>query len=180
MAQAIRGFWATFWRLIDEDSVRPFVIVYYVPLLAFGVVAIVIAVVLSVASIPSAILAVLWVWAQVPATLSAMVGLYLRHGGTPVAEMSALLLFRDWIGLGMQLGGHACMVVVLLAFELVAGSIVALGPAGIAAGVLGVLIWWIILFAMAAISSYVIGCTLLSLQVIRKIWRGIQLRRALA
>ena len=175
----MRRFWRTFWNLIDSDSVRPFEFVYYVPLLAFGVVAIAAAVVLSFEGFPSAALAILWVWVQVPATLSAMVGLYLRGGGTPVAQMSALLLFRDWLGLGMQLGGHVCMVAVLLAFELVAGSIVALGPAGIAVGVLGVLIWWIILFAMAAISSYVIGCTLLALQVVRKIWRGIQLRRTL-
>ena len=166
-----------FWDLVDGDSVRPFVWVYYAPLLAFGVVAIA-AVWLCTASIQPVALAVLWVWVQVPATLSAMVGLALRRGGTPVAQMSTLLLFRDWMGLFMQFGGHACMAVVLIAFELVAGSIVALGPAGIAAGALGVIIWWIILFAMAAISSYVIGCTLLSLQVARKVKRGIQLRRA--
>jgi hypothetical protein len=170
MPNALRNAWAEFWNLVDGDSVRPFIMLYYVPLLAFGV----LAVVLLPADFAN-VLAFLWIWVQIPATSSAMVGLWLRRGGTPVVDMSNLMLFRDWCGLVMQLGGHACMSVVLLAFELVAWDVarqVAATP-----GALAVLLWWLIVFAMFAISSYVIGCTLLSLQVARKIWRGIQLRR---
>jgi hypothetical protein len=176
MPERIRGAWAKFWELVDSDSVRPFIWLYYIPLLAFSAVAVVVAVILSLAAIQPDTLGVLWIWVQIPATTSAMIGLSLRHGGTPVDEMSNPLLFRDWMGLFMQFGGHACMAVVLLAFELVAGSVVALGPTGVPGGAL---VWWIILFAMFAISSYVIGCALLSLQVARKIKRGRDLRRAI-
>lgn len=177
MPDRIRGVWARFWDLVDGDSVRPFIWLYYVPLLAFGAVVLV-ALSLNAAAIQPVALAILWIWVQVPATFAAMAGLALRHGGAPLHEMTTLLLFRDWIGLVMQLAGHLCMSVVLLAFELVAGGVVALGPAGITEGAIGVLIWWIILFAMFAISSYIVGCVLLSLQVARKIQRGRQLRRA--
>lgn len=179
MPDRIRGIWTKFWDLVDGDSVRPFIWLYYIPLLAFGVAAIVVVAMLHIMSIPSAPLAALWIWVQVPATCSAMAGLALRHGGTPVDEMTTLLLFRDWLGLFMQFGGHACMGVVLLAFELVAYDVAGQAMAAVP-GLLGVLLWWIILFAMAAISSYVIGCTLLSLQVARKILRGIELRRVIA
>lgn len=176
MSIALRAAWRGFLDLVYGDSVRPFVWLYYVPLMIFGVAAIVITVVLTYVGIPSAALTVLWIWVQVPATCAAMIGLWLRHGGTPIDEMNGPPSFRDWIGLLLQFGGHACMAVVLVGFELVAGRVVALGPFGVATDVLGVLIWWIVLFAMAAISSYVIGCSLLSLQVALKIGRLVELR----
>jgi hypothetical protein len=178
MPEPVRRVWAKFWELVDGDSVRPFIWIYYVPLLAFSILAVVVALILSIVSIQPATLGVLWVWVQIPATASAMTGLALRHGGTPVAQMGTPLLFRDWMGLSMQFGGHACMAVVLMAFELVAGSVIMLGPTGITGGALGILVWWVILFAMFAIASYVFGCLLLALQVARKIKRGHDLRRA--
>lgn len=170
MPDTIRRVIDRFWALIDDDSVRPFIFLYYVPLLTFGLIA---AVLLPV--VQPIVLVALWVWVQIPATVSAMAGLALRHGGTPVDEMNTPSR-RDWLGLIMQLGGHACMAVVLLAFELVAYD-VAGEVATALPGPLGLLCQWMIYFAMAAISSYVIGCTLLSLQVGRKIRRAMQLRR---
>jgi hypothetical protein len=103
-----------------------------------------------------------WVWMPIPATLSAMAGLALRHGGSALDEMSTPLLFRDWMGLFMQCAGHAAMFPVLLVFEItgVAGSY-----------------WGQPVISVFLISSYTIGVALLALQCGRKIWRGRQLGR---
>lgn len=169
--RAARQVWAVFWELVDSDSVRPFIYLYYVPLFGWGVFATIFLPFEAIEPVMGGVVANLWVWTQIPATSSAMLGLALRHGGTPISEMSRLLLFRDWWGLGMQFGGHACMCLVLLGFE-IAGinllrSLTMDSP-----------YWWLLAFAVFAISSYVIGCFLLSLQVARKVWKGIQLRRA--
>ena len=166
----LRSFWELFWGLIDSDSIRPFVNLYYAPLLVFSVVAIV----FMPAPIDNPMVGDLpvemWVWVQMGATTAAMTGLALRHGGTSVADMSTLQLRRDWFGLCLQAGGHAAMCVMLLEFEIAVGKFLASGALPIST-----LIWWLLAFGCAAISSYVIGTGLLALQCLRKIHKGLKL-----
>lgn len=149
--------------MLENDSVRPFIWLYYVPLLTYGMFAVAWP---KATSIIDPTLgeagARLWVAACIAGTTTAMVGLGLRHGGTPAADMSTALLRQDWLGLWMQTGGHAAMFVVLLSFEVAALS----SP-----------YVWLVVFCVFAVSSYVIGCVLLTLQCARKLYRGWQLER---
>jgi hypothetical protein len=54
-----------------------------------------------------------WAWMPLFAAPFALIGLYLRHGGSPADEIDGRLLRQDFLGLWMQVGGHACMTVVL-------------------------------------------------------------------
>jgi hypothetical protein len=163
----LRGVWA--WikasvrRRLDSDSVRAFIPLYYAPILVYALLAIAWPTAsLAVKPVMGETLTQIWVWVQVPFTILPMAGLALRHGGTPTLEMTTPLLARDWWGLGMQLAGHAVMFWVLLAFVVAAMA----GP-----------YWWILIYCGFLISSYVGGCALLSTQVLRKVWRGQQLKQ---
>lgn len=57
-----------------------------------------------------------WVWSPLLATPLALGGLALRHGGSPADQIDGLLLRRDFLGLWMQVGGHAWMAVVLAVY----------------------------------------------------------------
>lgn len=162
----MKGAMRLFLKLLDSETVRLFVWPFYLVLLAFGVFAEVYLNkdnALSVAMGPSHYN--LWVWTQITATLAVMIGLAMRHGGKPVAEMSDRLLWVDWMGLFMQLGGHICMFWVLLDFEIYTG---------------GTIDWRsdvIRIYAVFALAAYVLGCLFLAAQVGRKIWHGEKLHR---
>lgn len=162
MSDRIRSAWARFWDLLDSDSVRPFIPAYYFPLFLWGIYGTFVAhpIALIVDQMGPLVYNV-WLWLQIPATVVAMAGLALRHGGSSLAEMSNPLLFRDWLGLWMQFGGHACMHLVLLTFVIT--------------GVAGAY-WGQPVFSVFAISSYVVGTAVLALQCARKLWRGFQLQ----
>lgn len=180
--QRLHSLWSTFnirplvtrfWALLDNDSVRPFISLYYIPWLIWSMFATVVlppVTVLEAAMGHSVYDA--WVWLTIPGTLFPMVGLGLRHGGSSVAHISTPLLFQDWMGLWMQATGHACMCILLLLFEIsaVQGAIDYMAQQGVYAGMT--------IFVASILSSYVLGTFLLSMQCLRKIWKGEQLKAA--
>jgi hypothetical protein len=157
----MKGAIRRFWKLLDSETVRLFVWPFYMGLFAFGVYA---ECWLNPVNALSAAMGSghyeLWVWTQITATLAVMIGLAVRHGGKPVAEMSSRLLWVDWMGLILQIGGHICMFWVLLDFEIYATRTIN---------------WThdvVRIYAVFALAPYVLGCLFLALQVGRKIWHG--------
>jgi hypothetical protein len=144
-----------FWYLLDSESVRLFVWPYYFFLLLWGIYA-------SIWAQPISIVEPalghwfynFWVWMQIPGTLSVMIGLVLRHGGKSVFEMTSPALFRDYLGLWMQFGGHSCMGFILAAYEIAA---------------IRTAYWGQAVFSIFAIAPFVLGCAFLALQTARKL-----------
>lgn len=161
-----------FWALLENDSVRPYITMYYVPWLTWAILATLwFPPVTIIASPMGHAVYVAWVWMTIPGTLAPMTGLMLQAGGKPVAQMSTPLLFRDWLGLVMQAGGHACMCILLLLFEISAarGAMEYMAAEGVYAG--------LTIFVVFILSPYVLATGLLSLQCLRKMWIGEQLKR---
>lgn len=160
-----------FWELVENDSVRPFVSLYYAPWLTWAVFATFwFPPVTIIETAMGHQVYVLWVWTTIPGTLAPMIGLAIRHGGSSVEEMTRPLLFQDWMGLVMQATGHAVMCVLLVLFEIsaVTGALDSIETRGVYAGMT-------ILVAFL-LASYMIGTALLSMQCLRKMWKGEQLR----
>jgi hypothetical protein len=149
--RALRQAATSFFEQLDSESVRLFVWPYYIALLAWAIYA-------TLAAQPITSVEIAEVWMTIPGTLFVMIGLVLHHGGKPIHEMSGPQLFKDYLGLWMQVGGHVCMFFVLLAFD-----ITAIG------------IWSQATFVGHAtvfiLGPYVLGCVYLALQTIRKLWR---------
>lgn len=154
--------------LIDSDSVRPFIWFYYMPLLAWGVYASLFMSSTAVGDVMGQPFADGWVWIQIPATLACLVGLWMRHGDQCIEEMGSAPLFRDWLGLWMQLGGHICMNQVLLAYEFAIFSLY------------GTQSWHVAAFGAFALTSYVIGTGILAAQCVRKLAKGMRLKKVSA
>jgi hypothetical protein len=57
-----------------------------------------------------------WAWTPLVAAPVALVGVFLRYGGSPEEAIPRPLLRRDFLGLWMQIGGHGCMAVVLAVY----------------------------------------------------------------
>lgn len=57
-----------------------------------------------------------WAWTPLVAAPFALIGLALRHGGSPADEIHGRLLRQDFLGLWMQIGGHLTMCLVLAVF----------------------------------------------------------------
>lgn len=163
MSAAESGFWAKFREDIWNDSVRPFIWMYYLPLLSYGLFSVVFP---KATSIMDGTLGAfgsrLWVAACITMTITAMIGLGLRHGGTPLTEMTTPLLRQDYLGLGMQATGHAAMSLVLVALEIAA---------------LRCPYVWYLVPCVFAISSYVFGCLVLCLVCVGKVRKGRQMQR---
>jgi len=154
-----------FWTLLDSENVRLFVWPYYIALLAWGIYAAAWADAISIVEPEMGHVAyVAWVWAHIVGTLSVMSGLLLREGGKTLAEMTTVALFRDWMGLWLQLGGHFCMGLVLSLYE-VAGFRGAYFGQGV--------------YSLALVPPFIIGCTFLCLQAGRKLVRAEMLNRRL-
>lgn len=159
----VQSAWTRFWELLDSETVRLFVWPYYIELLVWGVYATVVAQPISIVEpVMGHAFYNFWVWTQIPATLFVLLGLTMRHGGKPVAEMGPVLLFRDWLGLWLQLGGHVCMGLMLAAYEY--------------SGIRGAY-WGQGAFSLFLVPAYVLGCLFLALQTGRKLWHGEQLHR---
>lgn len=160
---AARSTGKAFTKMLDSENVRLFVWPYYISLLAWGVYATIWAWPINVVEpVMGRTAYLIWVWMFIPGTLFVMIGLVLRHGGKPIAEMGPVLLFSDYLGLWMQLGGHACMGLLLFAYEV---SIVKGG------------FWGQPLFSFFAIAPYVLGCVFLTAQTGRKLRYGVLLHR---
>lgn len=163
MARRARTAWVSFWSLLDSENVRLFVWPYYMSLLTWGIYAAVWAQGITIVEPEMGhTVYVAWVWAHITGTLSVMIGLLLREGGKTLAEMTTFMLFRDWVGLWMQLGGHFCMGLVLIAYE-VSGVRGAYFGQGV--------------YSLFLVPPYIIGCTFLCLQTGRKLWRAEALNR---
>jgi hypothetical protein len=170
----LRSFWEWFWHRIDSDSVRPFITLYYAPLIVFSIAA-AIFVPLYIHNPAVGDMPILWwVWVQLVSTTATLGGLWLRHGDMPVAEMNTWLLRRDWLGLCLQTAGHAAMCMMLLEFEIAVVRVLLSGVLPITDPIMG-LIWLLQAYAAAALASYVAGTALLTLQCLRKIHKGIHL-----
>lgn len=103
--------------LLASDSVRNLIWVYYFWFLAWSVYGTFYAYPIRLIVEPMGQLVYnIWVWTPLVATPVALGGLAIRHGGSPAAEIRGPLLRADFLGLWMQVGGHACMAVVIGVF----------------------------------------------------------------
>lgn len=150
--------------MVDSESVRLFIWPYYFAFLAFGLYA-------TIHGWPSNVVEpvmgnstyLCWLWMHIPATLFVLIGLLLRHGGKPVHEMNAPLLFADFIGLYMQRGGHLAVFCLLSVYDFTV--------------IRGGNFYGQAMYSFFILLPYTMGCLLLALQVHRKIHRGDLLHR---
>lgn len=161
MIEALRRVWVKVRQWLNTDSVIPFVWVFYLWLLAFGIIAI------GWLQPSGAVERQLghttfnaWTIMCIVGTSSVMAGLILRHGSTPLEDMTGRQLFNDWLGLWMQWGGHAAMFLVLLIFELAGLS----DPQQLSDP-----------FVLFVIAPYVQGCALLWLITSMKLLKAARL-----
>jgi len=98
-----------------------------------------------------------WAWMPLFAAPVALIGLGLRHGGSPADEIKGRLLRQDFLGLWMQVGGHVCMAVVLAVF-------IGTGWYGREPGQPVPSVFWL--------SAYLWGVGFLAAQCIYKLWLG--------
>jgi hypothetical protein len=158
-----RRAWSSFWALLDSENVRLFVWPYYMALLLWGLYAAFWAQGISIVEPEMGhTVYVAWVWAHILGCSSVILGLIMREGGKTLAEMSTAMLFRDWMGLWLQLGGHACMCLVLIAYE----------SSGIKGAYFGQGV-----YSLFLVPPFIIGCTFLTLQTVRKLLRAEALHR---
>lgn len=165
LPEPVQNAVARFWVLLDSETVRLFVWPFYLALQAWAIYGIFFAAPIEfVQAVMGAFAYDLWLWMCLAGTSSVLTGLALRRGGTPVAQMSWPMLYRDYLGLWMQLGGHLCMFLVLAVYEVSAIRGAHWGQAA---------------FSIFALAPYVLGCLFLALQTARKLWHGERLHRAI-
>lgn len=163
IAEVLRAAFVRFMAMVDGDSVRPFIWLYYIPLFFWGIYGTFLAEPLPIMEpVVGAGFYRVWTFLPIVATSTALAGLTLRHGGSSLASMSTPLLFRDWIGLWMQVGGHACMSLVFWSWEV---------------GAISAAYWGQPVISVFALLPYAFGTAILALQCMRKLWRGEQLER---
>ena len=103
--------------LLRSDSVRNFIWLYYFWFIAASIHLTFFAYPVKLIVEPMGQLVYnAWAWMPLVAAPVALGGLALRHGGSPADAIHGQLLRRDFLGLWMQVGGHACMTVVLAVF----------------------------------------------------------------
>jgi hypothetical protein len=153
-----------FLEMVDSETVRLFLWPFYFALLCWGVYASFFAAPIQfVYPVMGRVLYDVWVWIFIPASLFVMIGLAIRHGGKSLAEMTTPMLFTDYVGLWMQLGGHVSVFFAATAFEV---SAIKAAPWGLAA------------FPIFLLAPYVPGCLFLAVQTGRKLWQGEALHQA--
>lgn len=156
---------------IESNSVRHLIPVFYTPWLLWAI--------LATFWLPPVTIIqqamghstyVFWLWLTIPGTLAPMVGLWLRDGGTDIEDMNSPILRKDWWGLALQWGGHSCMAVLLLLFEIsaVKGALAYDGPSSYAG---------MTIFAAFVLSSYNFGLFMLALQILFKLIRAEELKK---
>ncbi|MGA5467190.1 hypothetical protein [Mycobacterium sp. NPDC050041] len=156
---------------LDNDSVRAWVPPYCAVWLIWALLATVwLPPVPTIEPVMGHVAYLLWVWIAIPANLAPIAGLWMRHGGSAIADMSNQLLFRDWMGLILQATGHAVCFVLLLLFQVSAWLAIAnyTGPSTYAG---------MTLFSAVMLTPWTVGVLLLCAQCVRKIQRGMQLER---
>lgn len=144
---------------IISDSVRNFIWIYYFAFFWWGFYGSVFAHPINLIVEPMGQFWYnVWVWTPIPATIIALGGLALRHGGSPADEITGPFQKRaDFLGLWMQVGGHVCMFIVLLVFEIT-------GIAG--------MYWGQPVFSVFLLAPYCLGVAVLAFQCVYKLHRG--------
>ncbi len=159
------------WLLtkLDNDSVRPWVPAYNSAWLAWAILATFwprsLPVVTTIYDAMGPDAYMLWVWMAIPANLSPIIGLAIRHGGSSIQGMSKPLLFADWMGLFLQAGGHAIAHVLLIMFEISVVIAVCTYPSPVG----------MTIFAGFMLLPWTGGVAFLCAQCLRKVQRGIAL-----
>lgn len=132
------------WRTILSDKVRPFVWVYYVPLFLWGFFG-------TFFDLPSTYVKLVmgefayhgWILLHLFGTVTVMCGLLIEDRASDRTKV--------WHrALRLQTGGHFCMFLVLLAYEISAVEVSK--------------IWGVDTYSAVTISPYVVGCLMLSVQ----------------
>jgi hypothetical protein len=168
LADRLKLWWL---NRLDSDSVRDFIAPYCSAWLAWAILATFWFPPISTISESMGLTTYyLWVWAAIPANLAPIIGLWMRHGGAAIAEMSNRLLFRDWMGLIFQATGHATCFILLVLFEVSAwtGAYAYDGP---------LLYAGMTIFAGMMLIPWTCAVALLCAQCIRKIQIGMRLDR---
>jgi hypothetical protein len=140
------------WKAVHSDKVRPFIWVYYLPLLLWGVYGTVFAGPATyVQPVMGRYIYDMWVWLCMLAPAVVMCGLAIedRSKDEHVAR----------VGVVLQGSGHACMFWVLLLYEISAVAATYWGQGT---------------FSIFAIAPYVAGCLLLGTQCVVKVLDGEQ------
>lgn len=165
-AARLKSWWLA---KLDSDSVREWIPPYCTAWLIWALLAVLVFPPISTISEAMGIDGYYaWAAVAIPANAAPIVGLWMRHGGSAVADMSNPLLFRDWMGLILQSTGHAVCFVLMLMFEVSAWVAAATynGPAQYAG---------MTIFAASMLIPWTGGTLLLCAQSVRKIQRGLQI-----
>lgn len=165
--------WLKGWLIetLDNDSVRKWVPPYCAVWLSWSVLALAyfppIGTISETMSVPGYYM---WVAIAIPANLAPIVGLWMRHGGSAIRDMSNQLLFRDWMGLGFQATGHITCHVLMLMFQVSAwgAAWTYSGPSQYAG---------MTIFAATMLLPWTGGTLLLFAQCLRKVQRGLEIER---
>lgn len=163
---------AWFMHRLDEDSVRQWIAPYCAVWITWAI--------LAIFKLPPVSLIedamghsvyVAWLWIAIYANGSVIAGLWMRHGGSAIANMSTPLLLRDWMGLFSQASGHIMCSGLLLMFEVSAiiGARDYDGP-NLYAGVT--------IFCAFMLLPWTLGTAFLCAQCLRKVQKGLQLERS--
>lgn len=140
---------ASLWKMIRTDKVRPFVWVYYIALCIWGFYGTFFAAPATyVLPVMGNIVYDLWVWLQLVATSIVMGGLRIEDKAKTETGKSTQAAIR------LQVGGHASMFFVLLAYEVSAITATHWGEGT---------------YSIFAIAPYVMGCLLLAAQGVVKL-----------
>lgn len=100
--------------LLASDSVRNLIWVYYLCFIAWGIQGSFFAYPIALISEPMGQTVYnIWVWSPLIAAPIALIGLAIRHGGSTADDIKGPLLRADFLGLWMQVGGHAWMFMVI-------------------------------------------------------------------
>lgn len=165
--------WLKGWLIetLDNDSVRKWVPPYCAVWLSWSLLALAyfppISTISETMSVPGYYT---WVVIAIPANLAPIVGLWMRHGGSAIKDMSNRLLFRDWMGLGFQATGHITCHVLMLMFQVSAwgAAWTYTGPSQYAG---------MTIFAATMLLPWTGGTLLLFAQCLRKVQRGLEIER---
>lgn len=168
LVDRLKAWWL---NTLDEDSVRKWVAPYCTIWLTWALLAtFIFPPVPSIHDILGEPAYQIWVWAAIPANLAPIVGLKLRHGGSPVYGIATPLLFADWMGLILQAVGHLSCHILLVLFEITAWTAVATyqGPNSYAG---------LTVFCAVMLLAWTGGTLMLFAQCMRKLQRGRELER---
>lgn len=153
MPDTVRRALVRFWALIDSESVRAFVVPYYLAFLTWGIYGSFFAAPITIVEpVMGHWVYDLWIWSCIAGPAAVMLGLAMG----PVAGRLGRREDAAYAGLWTQALGNAGVGLVLLAFEF--------------SGIVGAY-WGQAAFSLFIIPPYILGCFTLTLQALRKLWR---------